>query len=80
MNRRGLGIYRQRIEIDHTQHHILDPSSPTKWDYGFNEANVIVFVVSLTSYHEFSDGDPQEVRGKPALIEKGGMTDFRIHR
>ena len=73
-------MYRQRIEIDHTQYHILDPSSPTKWAYGFNEANVIVFVVSLTSYYEYSDEDPQMVRGKPALVEKGRMTDFRVHR
>ena len=80
VNRGGLGVDRQPIEIDHMQYHVLDPSSPKKWHHSFNEADVIVFVVSLTSYCEFSDGDTQTVREALALIEKGRMTDFRIHR
>lgn len=80
VNRRGLGVYRQSIEIDRTQCHILDPSSPKKWVYGFDEANVIIFVVSLTSYHEFSYGDTRVVRGTLALVDKGSMTNFWIYR
>ena len=55
VNRRGLGIYRKPIEIDHTRYHVLDPSQRNKWRHGYREANVILFVVSLTSYYEFSD-------------------------
>ena len=80
VNLRGLGVYRQPIEIDHMQYHIIDPSSPKKLHPYFQEANVIVFVVSLTSYYEFSDGDTQTVRGTLALVEKGRMTETRIPR
>ena len=79
VNRRGLGVGRRLIEIDHMQYQILDPLSLKKWHYGFNEADVIVFVVSLTSYYEFSDGDTQTVRTL-TLVDKGRMTDFRIYR
>ena len=80
VNLRGLGVYRQPIEIDHMKYHIIDPSSPKKWHRCFNEANVIVFVVSLTSYYERSDRDTQTVRWTLALIEKSRMTDYRTHR
>ena len=81
VTRRGLGVHRKPIEIDHTQYHILDASS-NKWQHCFNEADVVVFVVSLTSYCEFPYGDTQTVRGTLALVlvENGRMTDVRTHR
>ena len=76
VNRREVGVYRQPIEIDHKQCHIIDPSSYRKWVYCFNKANVIIFVVSLTSYCEFSHGDTQTVRKTLALLDKGRETEL----
>ena len=57
VNRGGLGIYRQPININHTQYQVLDPSLPIKFtDYG-DDADVIFIAVSLTSYYKFSRND-----------------------
>ena len=73
---REIGLYRQSIEINHKQCHIIDPSSYEKWHHCLPEASVIVFVVSLTGYCEFPDGNIQTVRRTLAVVGKGSMTDF----
>ena len=62
-NRRGLGVYRQPIDIDHTQYEILDPSSTDKWQHCKYDNGVVIFVVSLISYYHYSYGDSETVRG-----------------
>ena len=76
VNRREIGVYRQPIEIDKKQYQIVDPSSYRKWNHVFNKANVVIFVVSLTSYCEFSDGDTEMVRRTLALLDKGRKTEL----
>ena len=52
-NRRGLGVYKQHINIDDTQYQVLDPSSATKWVHCL-EVDVIIYVASLSSYYQAS--------------------------
>ena len=52
-NRRGLGVYKQPINIDDTQYQVLDPSSATKWVHCL-DVDVIIYVASLSSYYQAS--------------------------
>lgn len=69
VNRRGLGVYGQPININHMPYEVFDPSSPNKWHACLRDVDVVIFVFSLTSYYQFSDGDTKTVRGILALIE-----------
>lgn len=66
INRRGLGVYGQPIDINHTPYEVFDPSSPKKWHAYLRDVDVVIFVFSLTSYYQFSDGDTKTVRNTRA--------------
>ena len=53
-NRRGLGVYKQPINIDDTQYQVSDPSSPNVWVHCHVDVDVIIYVASLSSYYQAS--------------------------
>ena len=53
-NRRGLGVYKQLINIEDTQYQVSDPSSPKLWVHCHVDVDVIIFVASLSSYYQAS--------------------------
>lgn len=69
VNRRGLGLYGQSININHTPYEVFDRSWGGGWLACPLDVDVNIFVFSLTSYYQFSDGDTKTVRGTLALIE-----------
>lgn len=69
VNRRGLGLHAQPININHTPYAVFDRSSGDGWLACPLDVDVNIFVFSLTSYYQSSDGDTKTVRGILALIE-----------
>ena len=47
-NRRGLGVHKHDVHIDHTKYQILDPSERSKWIHCMEDVDVVIFVVSLS--------------------------------
>ena len=68
LSRKGLGLYKQPINIDHTPYQIFDPSSRNKWFYCLQDVDVIIFVASLSGYYRREDGDVMMVKGILASI------------